>query len=228
MDAIILAGGKGSRLDGVMPPYWKPLMPINGVPLIRRIVGQVAGYVDTTFVIVAPENALQVAQVLAGCPVLMVVQPNASGPGHALQIGLKLSRADASLVLMGDNLLADSDVCQVATCGHDFVVGVQRVSYEDSARFTRVLSPVKFEEGLHNTCDPSRGMPWVWCGPLVLPRDHTLQALGNRFTDLKQGIVEQKIGTHLTELAELHGPAKLEEVAAIDIGTPEAIVEVQA
>src|SRR5689334_1907257 len=110
MDAVILAGGKGSRLDGVMPPYMKPFMPVNGVPLITRIVDQVHGYVARTFVVVAPENAMQMAHVLNGRKVFMVVQQDATGPGDALMLGLALTKQDTVLLLMGDNLMPDADI----------------------------------------------------------------------------------------------------------------------
>lgn len=226
MDAVILAGGKGSRLDGVMPPWWKPLMPVMGLPLVCRIVDQVEMYVERTFIVVAPENALQVTQVLGNREATLIVQRTARGPGDALRLALDLSRASAALVLMGDNLIADGDIRAVVDTGRDFVVGVQRVPFEESHRFTRVISPVEFEEGPNNTADPLTGA-LVWCGPLILPRDHTLETLSTRLPDLQLGISELKIGTHFTELAALHGPAKLEQVAAIDIGTPEAIMEVQ-
>lgn len=229
MDAVILAGGKGSRLDGVMPPYWKPLMPINGVPLINRIVDQVnAQDVIRTFVVVAPENALQVSQVIPpASDVILVVQRFATGPGDALALALSLSQENEALVLMGDNLMPDEDIRAVCAArqASRFVIGTATVETEDEARrFTRVYNEGRhIEEGPVVTPRRNSAEPWlVWCGPLVLPVEDALIALRS---NSKEFDGERKIGTHLHIL--LQQPA-LVPCSAVDIGTPASLMEVQA
>lgn len=224
MDAVILAGGKGSRLEGVMPAYWKPLMPINGVPLIRRIWEQchVQEAVENVFVVVAPDNAKQVAEVLHGrrsCTYI-IVQPEALGPGHALGLALELSRADTALIVMGDNLLEDDDVEKVAELGveNEFVIGTAEVAGHEATRFTRIYADGLIEEG-PNLRPGIQGPTTVWCGPLVVPVAGMLEALYKGGDDPG----ERKIGTHLRYI---HKEPMLVPCAAIDIGTPETIMEV--
>lgn len=223
MDAVILAGGKGSRLEGVMPAYWKPLMPINGVPLVRRIYDQcqMQDAIERVFVIVAPDNAKQVAEVLHGRHAYIIVQPEALGPGHALMLALELSRADTALVVMGDNLLEDDDVEKVTELGaeNEFVIGTADVAGHEAVRFTRIYADGQIDEG--PTLRPGmHGPTTVWCGPLVVPVDEMLQALYNG-SDHHLG--ERKIGTHLHYIKKT---PMLVPCAALDIGTPESIMEV--
>ena len=42
MEAIILAGGKGTRLAPYTTVFPKPLMPIDGMPILEIIVRQLA------------------------------------------------------------------------------------------------------------------------------------------------------------------------------------------
>lgn len=44
MDAIILAGGLGTRLKHVVPNLPKPLAPINGIPFLDILLNQIATY----------------------------------------------------------------------------------------------------------------------------------------------------------------------------------------
>lgn len=227
MDAVILAGGKGSRLNGVVPPYWKPLTLVNQRPLICHIYDQAAscGEVDNVFVVVAPENALPVSQIMGRRRPYMVVQRSAVGPGDALRLALALTRADAVLVLMGDNLMPDSDVhaCVRAGADNPYVIGTGVVdTVQQAARFTRVYSDGRDVEEGPNVSWPSRPPFTVWCGPLVLPVNDARRALDIGVGDDE---TEQKIGTHLRHL---RCDPVLVPCSAVDIGTPETIAEVQA
>lgn len=228
MDAVILAGGKGSRVGGVLPPYMKPFMPVNGVPLVSRVVDQAAVYAGRVFVIVAPENAMQMAHVLEGRNIFMIVQQHATGPGDALMLALSLTKQHTMLVLMADNIIPDQDVEAVYSAGRTsgFAVGTDYVSTrEEAARFTRIYHDgALVEEGpevtMTDLVDP---LAWrVWCGPLVVPVEQMMRAL--RWTAPEEG-VERKIGANLHNVGML---PTLVRCHSIDIGTPASLMEVQA
>jgi NDP-sugar pyrophosphorylase family protein len=44
MKAIILAGGKGTRLAPYTTVFPKPLMPVDGIPILEVIVKQLAHF----------------------------------------------------------------------------------------------------------------------------------------------------------------------------------------
>lgn len=230
MDAVILAGGKGARLDGVMPPYWKPLLPDRGVPLVRRAYEQAEPMADdNVFVIAAPENALQISQIMPTNrrKLVIVVQREATGPGDALMLALKLTRQEHLLVLMGDNIMPDDDVKNVcdavadSPCG--FVIGTGEVeTAREAKRFTRIENHGQWQTISEGPNIALMKPPYtVWCGPLVLPVDLAVKAMNRNSIDINT-LGERKIGTHLGDI----GPAALVPCSAIDIGTPETIMEV--
>lgn len=51
MDAIILAGGKGTRLAPYTTIFPKPLMPIGDVPILDVVLRQLKGYGFTKVII---------------------------------------------------------------------------------------------------------------------------------------------------------------------------------
>lgn len=227
MDAVILAGGKGSRLGGVLPPYMKPFMPVDGVPLVSRVVDQAVGYATRVFVIVAPENAMQMAHVLEGRSIFMIVQQHATGPGDALMLALALTKQSEMLVLMADNIIPDEDVFAVYSAGitSGYAIGVSKVpTAHEAQRFTRIFRDGAYiEEGPVVSEPTRRGESYtIWCGPLVLPVEQTMQAL--RWQEPKAG-AERKIGANLHHIM---ATPTLVPCTSVDIGTPETIMEVQA
>jgi GTP:adenosylcobinamide-phosphate guanylyltransferase len=63
VDTVILAAGRGARLNGIAAPFHKPLLIVNGMPLIVQLVraahATFRGSDETArvVVVVAPENA---------------------------------------------------------------------------------------------------------------------------------------------------------------------------
>jgi CTP:molybdopterin cytidylyltransferase MocA len=71
IDIIILAAGRGSRLAGVMPPYMKPLMTVNGESILVKLIKEATAAVfnvtasdDRVTVVTAPENTMPIAHLL--------------------------------------------------------------------------------------------------------------------------------------------------------------------
>ena len=63
MEAIILAGGKGTRMKSIIP---KVLVKVEGVPLIKRVFNSINNkYINRT-IIVLGQNSLEVQNVLNG------------------------------------------------------------------------------------------------------------------------------------------------------------------
>jgi len=204
----------------------KPFMPINGVPLVSRVVDQAALYTDRVFVIVAPENAMQMAHVLEGRDIFMIVQQHATGPGDALLLALALTKDDTMLVLMADNIIPDDDVANVCSAGRvsGYAIGTSKVETAGEAqRYTRIYADgAVVEEGLKVTPTTRPGESYtVWCGPLVLPVERAIPAL--QWALLANG-VERKIGANLQHigLTPVLVPCK-----SVDIGTPASLMEVQ-
>lgn len=213
LDAVILAGGKSERLHGIVPPYHKPFLVINGKSLLVAAVDHAKDAGAKRVIVVATgENAMPVWQLIGHIPGVKVVL-SADGVGQAVHLGLELCLADRVLVLMSDNVHTTEDI-QVIT-ENNYAIGVQRVPAAESMRFTRLVNG-SWIEGPKMYAQ-LRLMPdslvTVWCGPLVIDRLHGLATLSG----------EDKIGPNLAGLSPEFDPAVLVPVSSYDVGIPEVV-----
>lgn len=212
IDCIILAGGKGSRLNGLAAKYHKPLLVVNGKPLIRNAVLAAEEFVDHIFVVVAPANAMPICDVLEDLDCTVLVQRKANGPGDALLTAARLSTAEKILVLMADNVLTMHDVKRVLDSGYA-AAGTRLMSPDEAARFTWYSESTQswVEKSAPVGLD-AHGDVVCWVGPLVINRMQCVEVLvANR----SEG--ELLIGPYLTKMGVDTGVT----VDTYDIGTLE-------
>jgi CTP:molybdopterin cytidylyltransferase MocA len=225
IDTVILAAGSGTRLAGRVPTGLKPLIPLNGQPLISRLVGQAMTVGGLISVVVSPTNAgpiVEVVEAMRAPRLRYTVQPAPLGPGDALLLGLERCTAERVLVLAGDNWLPDGTLGRMMMQASELVVGVAATHSRDiAARFTRFArtedgTGLLSEEGPNVMFAP----PWLlWCGPLLAPRRAMRDAV-----DL--GVPasgEHLIGPHIGKMADEAVSYCLLPCDAQDIGTPEAL-----
>lgn len=215
MDTVILAAGRGSRLGDLAPPFFKPLLIVDGEPLVRRIARTALDLSDGRVIVVAaPENTLPLCQVLEGIPLDVVVQRQASGPGHALLTGLRLVTSTDVCVLLGDNVMSSADHREVA-CAPAPAVGVVELGAEAAVRYT-YLAP----DGTWVEKQPVAGVPTVpcWVGPLKLESGAIRRALENHIRDRRTSDGEVPLGPLLNS----QGRTTLVPVSSVDVGTPGA------
>lgn len=214
MDTVILAAGRGTRLEGVAAPYLKPLLVVSGRSLITQAVDAARAATEgRIIVVVAPENASPISAVLGDREVTMIVQRFPRGPGAALLEGLTVADSELVLVLMADNLTSPSCVRECATTRQP-TVGTQVIPLENAKRFTYLDGYGTWvEDG-----SPKEEDTTVWCGPLVLNRKRARATLRSNRPD----VGELKIGAHLSQMLdgdEWHVTA----TDTIDIGVPEML-----
>lgn len=223
MHTIILAAGNGSRLDGIVPIGLKPLLLVNGEPLIKRLVRQAAGVSNDITVVVSPTNVGPIIE-LIGPSLDYVVQPTPFGPGDALLRGLRGWDDARCMVLLGDNWLPDGTIEAVRHVTAELIIsGFSTSARKHALRFTRIFTdpetgrPKRSEEGGLLSGSP----PWdVWCGPLLAPEDILHRVLHD--ADSVDG--EKKIGPHITTLLSRVENSRFVYCDAKDVGTPEALV----
>lgn len=120
MDAVILAAGLGTRLRPHTLSTPKPLLPVQGRPILDWIIGALPGSVDRLFV-VTHHLRDQVADYLksqAWVPDAMeAFQETPRGTGHAIQCCLEKLRSEHVLVLNGDDLFGARDIANLAASG---------------------------------------------------------------------------------------------------------------
>lgn len=227
MDAVILAGGRGSRMFDLVPEYHKPLLQVDGIPLVCRAVDLAhAAGVSIPVVVVAPQNAEAIENALGDRQAALIVQRRPRGPGHALALGLSVHTrpkpSDRVLLLLADNVSTKDDVAAVAA--YQTAVGIRCIPRTEAHRFTRYENGMWLEKIMLNDTD-NDDVPDVtcWIGPVVGDRERMTEAVHRaRLDSLAEGS-ETLIGPYLGAFMrpEQHN---FVEVSSRDVGTIESFL----
>lgn len=226
MDAIILAAGRNERLKGLVAPYHKPLLVVNGKPLILSNFLSCTKVAAKVIVVTAPQNTLPICNILNEWNEFhskgqIIVQPEARGPGDALYRGLIMSNENQCLVVCADNVIPHEDMELVTFSAEavpgDIVVGIHKTKDpREAMRFTRIdVKHNRFIEG-----EPGGefcGEYACWLGPMVVPREPTMNMFANVLNNHSGDV---KISQHLNGL---NRKIRTVDVNCIDIGVPEAL-----
>ena len=107
MKAIILAGGRGKRLRPITDKIPKPLIPINGKPLIERTIKYLKKYGITEIIISSGYKSDLIEKFLKnkknfGCEIIFSNEKTPLGTGGAIKKALKHVDEESFLVLNGD------------------------------------------------------------------------------------------------------------------------------
>jgi molybdopterin-guanine dinucleotide biosynthesis protein A len=225
MDAVILAGGRGTRVSALIPEFHKPLLPINGIPLIRHLVNLAHDVgVSRPIVVVAPENESVIHNALNGRDVLTVIQDQPLGPGHALLRGLTRQpgvtfNSERVLVMLSDNIISTGDVLRIKQ--EITAVGVRWIPRSEAARFTRLDSDGVWREKVPlQPSDVAATIP-CWVGPFIGWRSHMLDVLTTECENARELGTEALIGPHLRSFMH-DGEDHIISVSSLDIGTLDA------
>jgi len=116
MDAIILAAGKGTRLRPHTNAVPKPLLPVQGKPILDWIIGAMPPV--ERLVVVVNYLAEQIEDYLSSQKHIQnwitVRQPSPRGTGDALMSCKGTITADRVMVLNGDDLIGRADLAALA------------------------------------------------------------------------------------------------------------------
>ena len=106
MEVIILAGGKGTRLSGVVSDVAKPMAPVNGKPFLYYLFKWLKQYpvekviLSTGYMSESIEDYF--GRSFDGIPVEYVREEKPLGTGGAIMFALRKTKSDNILIINGD------------------------------------------------------------------------------------------------------------------------------
>lgn len=150
MQAVILAAGHGTRMDELTTAIPKPMIDLEGRPLLQYKLDALGEVFNEIVIIIGYEGKLIknfFGGVYAGKPITYVEQTKHDGTAGALWYA-KEHLKDRFLVMTGDDIYMPQDVEQVISIENSWAVLVQQLSemyragsveLDDDGRVARIV-----------------------------------------------------------------------------------------
>lgn len=143
MEAIVLAGGFGTRLRELVPDLPKPMAPVAGKPFLEILLCSLSrkGFSRVVFSLgfMADKISGHFGEGFAGMELAYAVEDHPLGTGGAVRLALSISQQDHVYVFNGDTFL-DLEIDAVERLWqdrhHPIIVGR---AVPDTARYGRLL-----------------------------------------------------------------------------------------
>ena len=180
MDAVVMAAGEGTRLRPLTERWPKPLLPIDGRPVIATLLREIAAAGCRLALVVTGHLAEQVEELVGdgsgfGLAARFARQPSVLGSADAVQRGVRAGAEPPLLVTAADTVYSPGDLARFcaafAESGAAGAMAVRRDPPPDPAHRT----PVRIVEGLvENVIDDDPANPLgsapLWAlGPELVP-----------------------------------------------------------
>lgn len=220
--AVILVGGKGTRLGSLTADMPKPMMDIGGVPFIHTVIEQVARHGFMDIVLLCGHLADRIYSAFDGmmirnARVRCVVEPKSMGTGGALLQAADL--LDKEFLLLNGDSLFDFNLLDLITVAteKDWLGKVALLPLPDTGRYgTVTLSG----ERITAFAEKSGNSPGLINGGVYMLRRKVLDFIKQTPCSL-----EQEILPRLVERGQLYG--RVYDGYFIDIGIPEDLRRAQ-
>lgn len=173
LDAIILAGGLGTRLEKTVPHLPKPLAPINGTPFLDLLLKQLALSGQVRQVILAiGHKADQIKERYKETTFLFSEETTLLGTAGGVKQALQLVETDQVWVLNGDSYfelsLHEMHLAHKKN-GSDLTIACKEM--EDASRYGSVLFNDDFRIKSFKEKESSKGCGWINGGIYLMKKD---------------------------------------------------------
>lgn len=229
ISAIILAAGANTRLGGVVPPYMKPLILVNGKPLLHHAVDHAVKdwCVEQVIIVVSPDNAKAICSI-EDPGRQYILQPQPIGVVDAIQRAIDIIKNEWTVILCADNTFDGFPHLEAHSLPLRPMIAVRDdLSPAEMMRFTRYRTsridasttgyPHRFVDGkdieIIDKTSPDPGMG-VWIGPLLLRTPMIRFALSDGTSNVESFI--RKASNNGADLVALR-------MRCADLGIPEAL-----
>jgi D,D-heptose 1,7-bisphosphate phosphatase len=221
-DALILAGGRGTRLGALTEATAKPILPVDGKPFLSYVLWNLKRFGIERAVISSGFAAESIEQALAGWPEKLGIQlefaeePRALGTGGAVRFCAD-RMPNEFLVLNGDTIF-DANLSQVANSlsrNVDAVIALREV--DDASRYGAATLQ---DSRIIHFGEKDRGGPGLISGGIYALRKSCLDRLPEGPSSIESDLFP-KLALE-NRLAGVPGDGFF-----IDIGIPETYEEAQ-
>lgn len=144
MEAIVLAGGLGTRLRNMVPNLPKPMAPIAGRPFLEILLDSLAAkgfdHVILSLGFMAEKISSHFGNRFANMDLTYAVEQEPLGTGGALRLAMNHCRNDHVFIFNGDTFLdLEIDAVEQQWSRHHHPIIVGRM-VPDTARYGRLLT----------------------------------------------------------------------------------------
>lgn len=222
MEAIVLAGGFGTRLREIVPDLPKPMAPVAGRPFLEILLTVLAKKGFSRVVLslgyMADKVISHFGDRFAGMELLYEVEKSPLGTGGAVRQALTRCSGDHVFVFNGDTYL-DLEVAGVETYWqrHHVPIIVAR-DVSDTARYGRLISDKERVIGFSEKGTVGSGL--INAGCYVLPVKLLDQFAPGQTFSLETDFLAKAIGVERIDMFVTRGHF-------IDIGVPEDYLRAQ-
>jgi D-glycero-alpha-D-manno-heptose 1-phosphate guanylyltransferase len=222
MQAIVLAGGSGTRLRAEVPGVPKPLAPIHGRPFLGHLLSYWVLQGVDSFILATGFGAEEIEGRLGpawqGARITYSRERSPLGTGGAFLAALRLARPGQPMLLLNGDSWADLDLPRLLSfhAGHSAEVTVAAVRVDDGTRY----GAIDREPGTSRITRIARGVrgpALIGCGAFLFSGEiaSRLRADGPPAPlDLEGGLLPAILSRGHCHVFEHDG-------AFIDIGTPD-------
>ncbi len=116
MKAVVMAAGKGTRMEPLTCTRPKPMLPVANRPFLTHVLDEFLGIVSEAIIVIHPEDTKTptLGAAYKAIALSYIVQEKQLGTGHALLCARDVI-TDRFLLVNGDNLFSHDDITTICS-----------------------------------------------------------------------------------------------------------------
>jgi len=222
-EAIVLAGGFGTRLRGVVDDVPKPLAPVAGRPFLAWLLDRLAASGMRRCILATGYLSDVIEQRIGtrwqGMEIAYSVEPEPLGTGGAIRLAANRLQGDAAHVLNGDTWLEyDPIALEAAACESYAPVAIALAHVDDVARYGAVDIDHGRVAGFREKGEAGPG--WINAGCYFLGADALAALPARNAFSFEQDVLQPRVQAGVVA-------AFTTTAGFIDIGVPEDYASAQ-